>query len=742
MKTLRATLAGGIILLSLLLPSVNSLDIPAEFFVHEETGTTAVTIVVGKQAAAMDVVSATLLAAAIGTMSFAESDDLIIIGAYSASHDDIRLLDEENGGMPAVDVPDSAPYAEWDNTTSPLTYTLGGLWYFDDEEHAFWGNGDGTFQPWETHEEFQLQFDLERASTSSGCRTCLYGWEKEIHEQGHSEWSRISGIIYRADNIFVPPTILVDLQKEEPPNFPYAEDFDPYTLLFVPEPWMVIHDHLPCFTLFGDMYTVIDAGPVLDVNFITGKAGSLHGMPYIITGQPHFEEVLLKKGDPYTVADYSVELLDVDIDNNRAYFSASMYGEVLEYFWVVLDPLTGFSSEVYSENFPFAAYQCCTDVNRNRRLDPGELTALATYDYDSDGVRDYEKPIIHRIEEGAWADYTWFYYTNDRGQGSLLFSAVDIVIDGIQIVTGEGGALAVRSNVYWLENKKFWYGRSCASPWTSDPHDYRLVLDVCQAGWDDRDEGLLIHQPPGTGLWPPVTSLDEDDVLGNGFLDSNDGHSGYEVMQWHGVLPECDDLDRDGSFTNDCKAEDGSQSGCTDAYDIEDPAVWHAAGQTIVELNVVLCEDLYAQGTYSWDITGPSFKDKSYFTIEVTDLGFECEDGDGISYLTGLVVPVEYSRIKPVDIDEISIVQHDTEVDFSQWKSSCERNLILIGGPVANTIVRELVTEGISMVNWEISAGEWEYIRAPYGTCDILIVAGKDRDATREAVLALVEGLR
>ncbi|MBU7035206.1 MAG: hypothetical protein HXS49_08450, partial [Theionarchaea archaeon] len=47
-----------------------------------------------------------------------------------------------------------------------------------------------------------------------------------------------------------------------------------------------------------------------------------------------------------------------------------------------------------------------------------------------------------------------------------------------------------------------------------------------------------------------------------------------------------------------------------------------------------------------------------------------------------------------------------------------------------------------SMVNWEISAGEWEYIRAPYGTCDILIVAGKDRDATREAVLALVEGLR
>ncbi|MBU7025071.1 MAG: S-layer protein [Theionarchaea archaeon] len=84
----------------------------------------------------------------------------------------------------------------------------------------------------------------------------------------------------------------------------------------------------------------------------------------------------------------------------------------------------------------------------------------------------------------------------------------------------------------------------------------------------------------------------------------------------------------------------------------------------------------------------------------------------------------------------------DSEVGFDQWKTSCEYNLILIGGPVANTVVKELVAEEISLVNWETSAGEWEYIKAPYGTCDILIVAGEDRDATRDAVEALVDGLR
>ena len=83
----------------------------------------------------------------------------------------------------------------------------------------------------------------------------------------------------------------------------------------------------------------------------------------------------------------------------------------------------------------------------------------------------------------------------------------------------------------------------------------------------------------------------------------------------------------------------------------------------------------------------------------------------------------------------------DTELDFSDWKTACECNLILVGGPVANHIVKQLVDEGLSNVDWYTSPGEWELIHNPYNGCDILIVAGMDRDATRTAALNLIEKL-
>ena len=86
-----------------------------------------------------------------------------------------------------------------------------------------------------------------------------------------------------------------------------------------------------------------------------------------------------------------------------------------------------------------------------------------------------------------------------------------------------------------------------------------------------------------------------------------------------------------------------------------------------------------------------------------------------------------------------ALVLLDTEFDFSDWKAACDYNLILVGGPVANVIVKELVDEGISVVNWALSLGEWEYYEAPYGGCNILIIAGADRDATRGAAQSLIQ---
>ncbi|MEN6378588.1 MAG: S-layer protein [Methanofastidiosum sp.] len=66
-------------------------------------------------------------------------------------------------------------------------------------------------------------------------------------------------------------------------------------------------------------------------------------------------------------------------------------------------------------------------------------------------------------------------------------------------------------------------------------------------------------------------------------------------------------------------------------------------------------------------------------------------------------------------------------------------NLILVGGPVANRLVANLVREGKSKVDWYTSQGDIEYIpNGLYPGRDVVIVAGADREKTREAVRKLI----
>jgi hypothetical protein len=252
----------------------------------------------------------------------------------------------------------------------------------------------------------------------------------------------------------------------------------------------------------------------------------------------------------------------------------------------------------------------------------------------------------------------------------------------------------------------------------------------------------------GLALWTGYVG--NGHFIGNGFLDNNDGHIGYEYNCLASYLPgayfpEQDDLDRDSGITNDCRNADWSMvANCIDLYDIEDPVLWAGAGQIMVELNIALCDKMCAPGCeYKWPVPGPYPRDPPYFTIEVTDVLFTCGDGDGIDYDTIMeeIQTTEYTSITPADIDETGLVMLDTELDFAGWKAACDYNLILIGGPVANIIVKQMVDEGVSAVAWASSPGEWEYIVAPYDGCDVLIIAGMDRDATRAAAQSLIDQL-
>ncbi|ASJ14307.1 S-layer protein [Thermococcus radiotolerans] len=82
-----------------------------------------------------------------------------------------------------------------------------------------------------------------------------------------------------------------------------------------------------------------------------------------------------------------------------------------------------------------------------------------------------------------------------------------------------------------------------------------------------------------------------------------------------------------------------------------------------------------------------------------------------------------------------------TVMDYEVDMEDPGANLILIGGPVANSLTKYLVEQNISQVDWYNSPGDIEYIQDALGGYDVVIVAGATRDETKVAAEALMEYL-
>ncbi|NJE46395.1 S-layer protein [Thermococcus sp. GR7] len=101
-------------------------------------------------------------------------------------------------------------------------------------------------------------------------------------------------------------------------------------------------------------------------------------------------------------------------------------------------------------------------------------------------------------------------------------------------------------------------------------------------------------------------------------------------------------------------------------------------------------------------------------------------------YVAGIYA--DQVMVKPV-ASPITVM--DYEVNLEDPGS----NLILVGGPVANSVTQYLVEQGISQVDWYNSPGDIEYIQDALGGYDVVIVAGATRDETKAAAEALMEYL-
>ena len=95
---------------------------------------------------------------------------------------------------------------------------------------------------------------------------------------------------------------------------------------------------------------------------------------------------------------------------------------------------------------------------------------------------------------------------------------------------------------------------------------------------------------------------------------------------------------------------------------------------------------------------------------------------------------------KDVRVSTVSTLPMPSLEIVTEQEANKSMNLVLIGGPEANELVNELVMSGMSTVDWYSSEGDIEVIENAFGTGSYaVIVAGKDREATRKAAKMLAE---
>ncbi|MBU6997936.1 MAG: S-layer protein [Theionarchaea archaeon] len=187
-------------------------------------------------------------------------------------------------------------------------------------------------------------------------------------------------------------------------------------------------------------------------------------------------------------------------------------------------------------------------------------------------------------------------------------------------------------------------------------------------------------------------------------------------------------------------------------------------GNAWAQFNVYCLQD--------YGVLFPMCCDTPFFKDESASWDLEIEKRGNLGYILVKVCnPFDISCLKPGDViygprhlTRIEIIEvTDTYVEFSfqfmkiqEMETGKERivepsslvclardvtqeefrhkNLVLVGGPAVNVHTRRLVEAGVSQILWSTSEGEWELIRDAFGFGnDVLIVAGKDRKATKFA---------
>ncbi len=408
----------NVVLISLLFSAVaNSENHVLDSFFTTADGRQNCLLVVGEKADSSDIVEASRLAVAVGELS-AKKAEIPVVEKVSVTYENVP---------PGTCV-----------VVTPLQ--LDTLWYFDD--FGVYGNGNDRFELWETHEEIQLLIeDIKEVDP----------FFRALKGNGFLDFSTI----YRIDNVRAPPYLWVysymegvrynhitGLQHHEQRNYAIVD------------PFFVVNGYIPEICLFGTIYNVVYIDSSL-----------------LVTGVPHLEYIYLYEDQSFTAGEYTISLLDVDVDHNKCYLRVDGQ-RTREAFWMVLDPLHGFSPDLQEMG-----------------------SAVVAVDFDNDGVTDYYATTLTGLSElDVWGHSLISGYS---------YGVADLVLDGIKVFIGED--IGVYLGVYWVEDAIIWYETTCCDPFVIFPQYYdfqiRPEVVVSQVAEDAYvDQGLPLQNFGGSFL--------------------------------------------------------------------------------------------------------------------------------------------------------------------------------------------------------------------------------------------------
>jgi len=164
------------------------------------------------------------------------------------------------------------------------------------------------------------------------------------------------------------------------------------------------------------------------------------------------------------------------------------------------------------------------------------------------------------------------------------------------------------------------------------------------------------------------------------------------------------------------------------------------------EWDVSLCKwDFPKEGINDFDVNRGDAP--RYLELTIDDSG-DLNHTD-LVITKGFSVTYYTQETKHVKIDPMSLIVNDDEVTETM---KATKNLVLVGGPglvetpqgakTCNILTKKLCDDGLSTVNWFYSVGEYEYIANAFTEDkDVIIVAGKDREATQKAIEKLINDL-